>query len=169
MLTENATPADSAGGSGSVALSVVPLRLPAGSHLAEALGRLPADDGLVFVAAGPDLGDDWEAVAHELGEAFDETQIALRDGHPVVYVVAGEDLLGRRGAPAAMVACGLLSAARTAAIEGARAGIPVNVVAPFDGADPDDVATWVDRLLTAAGTTGELVRIGPDHIGKALP
>ena len=53
-----------------------------------------------------------------------------------MFVVAGEDLLGQRGAPAAMVACGLLSAARTAAIEGARPGFAVNVVAPEDGAKP---------------------------------
>lgn len=149
-------------------MTAVPVRLSPDSPHADALAGLDTD-GIVFVAAGPAIGDDWDAVAHELGEAFDVTRAALRDGRPVVYLLAGEDLLGRRGAPAAMVACGLLSAARTAAVEGVRADTSVNVVAAFDGADSEDVVTWVRRLLAASGATGELVRIGPDHIGKALP
>ena len=146
----------------------MPIRVPADSPHAAALEGLDVD-GLVFVAAGPAIGDDWEAVRHELGDAFVSSRDAMRDGRPIVYVVAGEDLLGRRGAPAAMVACGLLSAARTAAIEGARAGVPINVVAPFEGVDPSEVAIWVGRLLEASGVTGELVRLGADHLGKALP
>lgn len=151
-----------------VALAAVAVRVPSDSVLVEALEGVD-DTGLVFVAAGPAIGDDWDAVRHELDEAFAASRAAMRDGRPIVYVVAGEDLLGRRGLPAAMVACGLLSAARTAAIEGAKPGVTVNVVAPFEGVDPSEVATWVGRLLEASGVTGELVRLGPDHLGKALP
>ncbi len=143
-------------------------RFPPGSPLAEALGAGQAN-GLVFVAAGSDLGDDFDAVHHELAEAFELSQRAMRDAQPIVYVVAGEDLLGQRGAPAAMVATGLLSAARTAAVEGLQAGVTVNTLAAFADADPADVARWVERLLDAAGVTGELVRLGGGHIGKALP
>jgi hypothetical protein len=143
--------------------------IPPGSRFATELAALADGDGVVVVAAGPDIGDDWEAIAHELGEAFEATQAAVRAGHPVVYVVAGEDLLGQRGSPASMVACGLLSAARTAAIEGARASIAVNVVAAFADAEPVDVAAWVGRLWASHGVSGELVRLGTGHLGKALP
>ena len=53
---------------------------------------------MTTLAAGPAIGDDWEAIRHELDTAFDASRSAMRDGRPIVYVVAGEDLLGRRGA-----------------------------------------------------------------------
>ncbi len=129
----------------------------------------PASDGLVFVAAGPAIGTEWEAVESELEDAFRLSQEAARHVGPIVYVVGGEDLLGQRGAAAAMVACGLLSAARTVALEGVGPGFTANVVAPEEGADPAAVAEWVSRFLDASGATGELVRVGAAHLGKALP
>ncbi len=137
--------------------------------LAEGFAEETDSEGLVFVAAGPEIGDDWDAVAHELAEAFRLTQEAVQAGAPVVYVVAGEDLLGQRGVPAAMIATGLLSAARTTAIETARASVPINVLAPFDDADPADVVAWSLRLLERTGVTGEVIRLGAKHLGKALP
>lgn len=151
------------------------LRTPPGHEvLEEALTELgvihsPSAEGLVFVAAGPVLGEEWEAVAHELEEAFTLSQEAARAGANIVYVVAGEDLLGQRGAGAAMIACGLLSAARTAAFEGAKPGFTANTVAPEADADATDTAGWIQRMLDPRGSTGELVRLGPAHIGKALP
>jgi hypothetical protein len=43
------------------------------------------------------------------------------------------------------------------------------VVAYDEEADPTVVASWATRLLDADGVTGELVRVGPGHLGKALP
>ena len=68
-----------------------------------------------------------------------------------------------------MVATGLLSAARDLAQETARAGIPANVLATVEHAEPETVATWIARLLDHPGTTGELIRLGSMHLGKALP
>lgn len=68
-----------------------------------------------------------------------------------------------------MVAAGLLSAARTAAMEGSRKGWTANVVAHDDKADPAEVEEWARRMLESNGVTGELIRVGPGHIGKALP
>ncbi len=85
-------------------------------------------------------------------EAFVATKEAVVAGLPVVVIVHGDDLLGRRGAPAAMVACGLLSGARTAAIEGRKSGIPVNVLAVEDDTAPEIVASWVARLAEPGGT-----------------
>jgi hypothetical protein len=68
-----------------------------------------------------------------------------------------------------MVASGLLSAARTAALEGVRKGWTANVIARDENADPKEVELWAERMLESHGVTGELIRIGSTHIGKALP
>lgn len=125
-------------------------------------------DGLVFWTDQA-LGDEWDDVADELTEAFALSREAARAGAPVVYVVGSPDLLGKRGAGKAMVATGLLSAARDLAQETAKARIPANVLAIVEDADPEMVANWIARLLDNPGTTGELVRLGSIHLGKALP
>lgn len=151
------------------------LRIPPGNETLEqaldhaGIAHTSTEDGLVFVASGPAAGEDWDVIAHELEEAFTLSQQAARAGRNLVYVVAGEDLLGQRGAGAAMVACGLLSAARTAAFEGVKPGFTINTVAPEAGADPAHTARWISRMLDSNGCTGELVRVGGAHLGKALP
>jgi hypothetical protein len=122
----------------------------------------------VFVT-DPVTGDDWPQVRAELTEAFLLSQRAARQGWPVVFAVDGDDLLGRNGPGRAMVACGLLSAARTFAMENRKAGIPVNVLALEPTTEPATVASWVELLLRPGGPQGELVRLGGDHLGKALP
>ena len=102
-------------------------------------------------------------------EAFVLSREAARAGAPVVYVVDSADLLGRRGAGKAMVATGLLSAARDLAQETVRAGIPANVLATDETTDPGTVAAWIARLLDRPGTTGELIRLGSTHLARALP
>lgn len=121
----------------------------------------------VFYAT--DTVDDWDAARSLLLEAFRLSQEAATAERPIVYVVHGDDLLGRRGAPSAMVATGLLSAARTAAIELARSRVPVNVVAVADDTDPAVVDRWVAHLSDPDGPTGEVIRLHPSHLGKALP
>jgi hypothetical protein len=115
------------------------------------------------------VGDDWDAVLAELTRAFEVTRAAAQAGDPVVYVVDNDDLLGRRGPGRAMVATGLLSAARTAALEGAKSGWTVNVIALGEGADPALVDEWAGHFLRSPGITGELLHVGPGHLGKALP
>lgn len=134
------------------------------AHLAAA--KLPPT-GLVFEAT--DRVGDWEEARRLLLAAFTASQEAAIAESSIVYVVHGEDLLGRRGAPAAMVATGLLSAARTTAIELGRKGAVVNVVAIGDDTAPATVARWVANLTDAQGPTGEVVRLDPRHLGKALP
>lgn len=85
-----------------------------------------------------------------------------------MYVVRQDDLLGRRGSGNAIVACGLLSAARTAGLEGARRGWTANVVAYDEGSDRSVVEEWARRLLEAGDVNGELIRVGSGHIGKTL-
>jgi hypothetical protein len=116
-----------------------------------------------------DVGDAWEEVLAELTQAFEASRASARAGESFVYVVRQDDLLGRRGAGTAMVAAGLLSAARTAALEGTRKGWTANVVAYDEDADRAVVENWAKRLLDSDGVTGELIRVGPGHVGKALP
>lgn len=121
---------------------------------------------LVFVAA--DVSDQWEAIEAELRLAFALSQDAARNGNPIIYVVHNDDLLGRRGPGKAMVATGLLSAARTAAVEMANTGAPVNVLAVEDDTAAEVVARWATQLAVGPAPTGELVHLGAGHIGKAL-
>jgi hypothetical protein len=124
------------------------------------------DEGLVFAA---DVhGDDWPSIEAELTTAFGLSRAAARAGASITYIVHNDDLLGRRGAGRAMVATGLLSAARTAAAELVKAGVAVNVLAVEDETDPATVARWVGFVSEPGGPTGELIHLGPGHIGKAL-
>lgn len=112
---------------------------------------------------------DWSAAKQVMMKAYALSQRAAIAESPIVYVVHGDDLLGRRGAPSAMVATGLLSAARTAAIELSRKGAVVNVVAVGDDTPPEVTARWVSALTSPSGPTGEVVRLDAGHLGKALP
>ncbi|HET9203975.1 MAG TPA: hypothetical protein VFP67_12655 [Acidimicrobiia bacterium] len=116
-----------------------------------------------------DVGNDWAEILAELTRVFEISREAAVEERSLVYVVRQDDLLGRRGAGNAIVATGLLSAARTAALEGARKGWTANVVAFDVDADPATVDAWAQRLLEDGGVTGEIVRVGTGHIGKALP
>jgi len=115
------------------------------------------------------VSDEWADIRKELDRAFQLSRAAAQAEESFVYVVHHDDLLGRRGAGDAMVATGLLSAVRTAAIEGSRKGWTANVIAYDDGADKKDVEQWANQLLDSDGVTGELIRIGSSHLGKALP
>ena len=136
---------------------------------AELLAAAGLDPASVVVVAPP-AGriETWEAARAALVEAFVTTKEAAVAGIPVVVIVHGDDLLGRRGAPQAMAACGLLSGARTAAIEGRRSGVPVNVLAVEEGTTAETVAAWVARLVEPGGPSGELIHLGSAHIGKTL-
>lgn len=116
-----------------------------------------------------EVGDDWRDVRDELERAFQMSRAAAQAEESFVYVVHHDDLLGRRGPGPAMVAAGLLSAARTAAIEGSRKGWTANVVAYDDSASREDVEQWAEWMLDSHGVTGELIRVGSSHMGKALP
>ena len=147
-------------------------RVPDGlTSLAAALDGLSGPDGSLVFVADPAVGEEWPAVLAQFREAFALTREALGAGAPVVYVVDQRDLLGQRGPGAAMAATGLLSGARAAAFEMRRAGVPVNVVATEEATPPEAVAAWVGLLLNPGpgGPTGELVRLGGEHLGKALP
>jgi hypothetical protein len=139
----------------------VPLHVP--SEWREALSDAP---GLVFAAVHG--SDEWEDVRATLREAFAQSRRAAQEQRPILYIVMNDDLLGRRGPGLAMVATGLLSAARTLALETAKSGIGVNVLAIEADTTLEAIARWVGILLTGQGPSGELVHLGVGHVGKAL-
>lgn len=127
--------------------------------------ELPPDVAVVDARA---VVQDWASAKAVLLGAFDASQQAARAGVPIVYVVHADDLLGRRGAPSAMMANGLVAAARTAAIELARKNIPVNVLGVADDTPPGATSRWVRRLAEPGGPTGEVIHLDSGHLGKAL-
>lgn len=132
------------------------------------LPTTPAEgDGLIFWM--DEVGPKWPDAKAELTEAFELSRRAAIDSASIVYVIRNDDLLGRNGATRAMVAAGLVSAARTAALEGARKGWTANVVAYDASIEPETVMGRANFVLDNGPTTGEIIHLGPGHIGKALP
>lgn len=115
------------------------------------------------------VGNGWDDVKAELRRAFIVSRAAAIAEESFVYVLLTDDLLGRGSAGDAMVAAGLVSAARTAAVEGSRKGWTANVIACDAATDRAVVAAWAEHLLVAGGVTGEVIHLGPGHLGKALP
>ena len=115
------------------------------------------------------VSDVWDDIAAELARVFALSRAAAQSEESIVYVVRQDDLLGRSGPGNAMVATGCLSASRTAALEGTRKGWTSNVIAYDQDLNRASVEAWAERLLDSEGVTGELIRVGPGHIGKALP
>jgi hypothetical protein len=133
-----------------------------------ALAGLPGAPGLVFAArAGPE--DGWADVERELLSAFALTQEAFGAGEPIVYLVRETDLLGQGGAPGAMLASALVSAARALAMEDRDGTIAVNVLAYDEPGAAGPLAGWIETLLGQREVTGEVVRVGRSHLGRVAP
>lgn len=121
----------------------------------------------LLVLRSASVGDDLDAVTPALTGAFVAAREALGAGRAVAVVVDARDLLGQ-GAPLdAAVATGLLGMVRTLAIEGAKPGWRVNVVAGGEG-DEAAVADTVE-LLASSSLTGQLLRVGGADLGKVVP
>ncbi|HVT00435.1 MAG TPA: hypothetical protein VHE08_07955 [Solirubrobacterales bacterium] len=117
------------------------------------------------------LGDDPGAVTPALTEAFLAAREALEAGRPVAVVLAAGDLLGQGSTLDAAVATGLLGMVRTLAIEGAKPGWRINVVAAegvaADGGGEDDPAVAeVIAMSTSSSLTGRLLQVGGANLGK---
>jgi hypothetical protein len=110
----------------------------------------------------PEPPADFAGVESALLDALRQSRAAAQAGEPIVYVLSQPDLLGQRGVLGAMLANALLSGMRTLAAEGHRA----NAIAVGD--DATHLEHWIAVLQDDAGVTGELIRLGPGHVGKAL-
>lgn len=109
---------------------------------------------------------DPDAVVAVLTDAFRETREALLDERPVVFLLDDADLLGQGEVAGAAVATGLLGLVRALALEGAKPGWKINAVG--HRGDPDG-AREAARGLAESGLSGQLIRLGTDHLGKVVP
>jgi hypothetical protein len=150
-------------------MSEMRLRLPAQmDSLREDLVGFDGSGGLVF-AADPEPPADYGELEDELLECFRLTREASVGGAPIVYVLSQADLLGHRGALGAMRAGALLSAMRSLAFEGVRAGRRANAIAVNESPDLAALARWVRVLLIEPDLTGELVRLAAADFGRLVP
>lgn len=98
-----------------------------------------------------------------LVEAFEAMREALANGRAVLFSLNDADLLGQRDVADAALACALLGLMRAAALEGAKEGWLVNAVTRRDAEAPPTDA------IVSLGLSGQVIRIGTDHIGKVVP
>lgn len=138
------------------------------SHFPEPLGVVPPEDVAGFIFWMDEIDNEWDEALGQLTLAFHGSRAAAQASESIVYIVRNDDLLGRNGPAPAMVAAGLLSAARTAALEGFSKGWTANVIAYDSDVDPSDVVNRAVFVLSNGITTGEVIHMGPGHIGKAL-
>jgi hypothetical protein len=110
----------------------------------------------------PETPADFAGVQDVLLDAFHRSQEAARNQEPIVYVLSQRDLLGQDTVLGAILANALLSAVKTLAAEKNVA----NAVAIGD--DAAHAEHWIAIVHDQSDVTGELIRLGPGHVGKAL-
>jgi NAD(P)-dependent dehydrogenase (short-subunit alcohol dehydrogenase family) len=137
----------------------------------------------LFLLRPEPLGGDPGEVTSALTSAFVAAREALEAGRPVVVVLAAGDLLGQGDPLDAAVATGLLGMVRTLAIEGAKPGWRINVIAgpgraedgekeefgvapEVEAADEEDPVALTIGMLADSELTGQLLQVGGANLGK---
>jgi len=112
------------------------------------------------------VGEDYERVTRALTDAFSEMRAAVLAERPVVALLDDRDLLGQGTVADAALATGMLGLVRAFALEGARVGWKVNALT--HRGEQDDVDDLL-ALLAGTGLSGQLIRIGTEHLGRVWP
>jgi hypothetical protein len=148
-------------------IRVITLDLDRGSEpLRDQLLQLQTE-GAVFAAFDEPHG--WQAAEDRLANAFSLSRACASQNAPIVFLVRSADVRGSRGPLPAAVACALISAARSLAIEGLKTRHYVNVVATDDTTSAEDVAAVVSLVLERPVMTGELIDVGTQKLGRVQP
>jgi hypothetical protein len=92
-------------------------------------GVTPVASGAATVISAPADLDDWPSTLGALEQLFEAAKAAAAEGSSVVFIISSDALLGRTGALDAMAAVGIVSAARTMALEVRKQGATVNCLA----------------------------------------
>lgn len=122
-------------------------------------------DQLVFEPNMP--GEDLDALGPALTGAFTTVRDALEAGDPVAVVLSAADLEGQGTPLDAALATGILGMVRTLAIEGAKPGWRVNVVAAGEAGEAAVEATLA--ALATSPLSGQLLQTGGANLGKVVP
>ncbi|HVR31251.1 MAG TPA: hypothetical protein VMS74_00905 [Acidimicrobiia bacterium] len=128
------------------------------------------EPGAPSILAAPAGHGDWPSTLEALTGLYRKARAAAIEGSPVVFLVSSDALLGRTGALNAMAAMGVVSAARTLALELRKQGAVANCLASGVDTPRDETVQWSLHLLagSADGPSGEVVQLGGAQIGKAL-
>lgn len=121
-----------------------------------------------LVIRQPSVGDDLDRIGPALTAVFAEVRAAVLDDVPVVLVLDDRDLLGQGTVGDAGVATGLLGLSRALALEGAKPGWRLNVVSHRGdayGSAVGEAVSWIG----ASTLSGQLIRVGTDHLGRVSP
>ncbi|XAY07409.1 hypothetical protein DSM112329_04290 [Paraconexibacter sp. AEG42_29] len=102
----------------------------------------------------------------ELTRAFEHLQGALAAGSPVVVLLEERNVQATEEPLAAALAHGLIGLVRAAAIEGRQAGWHVAALSYLPHTDDAELQRWVGSLAASASTSGSLVRLGGEHLGR---
>jgi NAD(P)-dependent dehydrogenase (short-subunit alcohol dehydrogenase family) len=139
-----------------------------GAFRAAGVGEL--EPGSPSILAAPAGDGDWPSTLDALTGLYRKARAAAIEGSSVVFLVSSDALLGRSGALDAMAAMGVVSAARTLALELAKQGAVANCLASGVDTPRDETVQWSLRLLagSADGPSGEVLQLGGAQIGKAL-
>ncbi|MBS1678851.1 MAG: hypothetical protein JST08_15850 [Actinobacteria bacterium] len=121
-------------------------------------------DQVVLRPAMP--GEDLDALAVALTDAFTQARAALEGGSPVVAVLRAADLEGQGTPVDAALATGILGMVRTLGIEGAKPGWRINVVAGGEG--DDEAVEETVAVLAGSSLTGQLLQVGGANLGKVV-
>jgi hypothetical protein len=120
-------------------------------------------EALVFEPPAVSSVDDLEPA---LTHAFERIRAALDAGEPVVVQLDERDVQGAGEPAGAALAHGLLGLARALALEGRRPGWHVAVLSAPADLDAEERRRWVERLADPGATSGSLLRLGGDHLGR---
>jgi hypothetical protein len=107
-----------------------------------------------------------DGLEDELARAFSEIRDAVERGDPVVVALDDAHVQGVGDTAGVALTHGLLGMARAFAVEGRKPGWRVSVLSSAAGVDVDERDRWVAQLAESPASSGALVRLGGEHLGK---
>ena len=120
--------------------------------------------GLVVFEAPGEV--DLDGIEDELTRAFELMRAAVDRGDAVVVCLDERDVQGAGDVPSAALAHGLLGLIRAFAVEGRRDGWRVAALSCPHGTDRAEREAWIARLAESPASSGALVRLGGEPLGR---
>jgi hypothetical protein len=110
-----------------------------------------------------------EQLEDELTRAFHCIRGAIGRGDAVVVSLDERDVQARRSPAAAALAHGLLGLTRAFAIEGRKPGWRIAALSTPSPNDPEERLRWIEHLSESELASGNLIRLGGEHLGRVAP
>jgi hypothetical protein len=107
-------------------------------------------------------------VEEELTRAFTTMREAVEAGSPVVVCLEERAVQSLAEPADVAVAHGLIGLVRAFAIEGRKPGWTVAALAVSAETDPEDRRGWIEQLAASPVSSGSLLRLGGEHLGRVV-